>query len=146
MTTNGKLTAMASRWLLTNVLSIFTNCDLMCRPREPKLKEREATSLIPCPVTVASRTGTSKRRDVPQLDTHPERSADVSHSAPSIFSCTYPILTLFLDNWSLKSKRRTGQGTGRMRVLRHQARKLKNGYREGCKAPESNKWKNRAGN
>merc|ERR1711976_631649 len=49
-------------------------------------------------------------------------------------------------NWSLKSKRRTGQGTGRMRVLKHTARKLKNGYREGCKAPESKKWKNRAGN
>merc|ERR1740123_337856 len=31
-------------------------------------------------------------------------------------------------HWSLKSKRRTGQGTGRMRTLRHLARKVKKGY------------------
>ena len=51
------------------------NCDLY-RPRELKLKEKEAISLILCHVTVESKTGTSKRRDVPPLDTHPERSAD----------------------------------------------------------------------
>ena len=47
-------------------------------------------------------------------------------------------------NWSLKSKRRTGQGTGRMRTLRHLARKVKNGYREGTTAPTSTQWKNRS--
>ena len=53
------------------------NCDLY-RPRELKLKEKEAISLILCHVTVESKTGTSKRRDVPQLDIHLERSEDVS--------------------------------------------------------------------
>merc|ERR1711976_564014 len=48
-------------------------------------------------------------------------------------------------NWSLKSKRRTGQGTGRMRTLRHLARKVKNGYREGSKPAASQKKKNRSG-
>ena len=48
----------------------------MFRPRELKLKEKEATRLTPCLAIVESRTGTSKRRDVPPLDTHPERSAD----------------------------------------------------------------------
>ena len=47
-------------------------------------------------------------------------------------------------NWSLKSKRRTGQGTGRLRTLRHLGRKVKNGFREGTKAPENKKWKKRS--
>ena len=116
---------------------------LICyRPREPKLKEREATSLTPCHVTVASKTGTSKRVDVPPLEAQEERSADVSDIRSSSF---VQCLTLFiLDNWSIKSKRRTGQGTGRMRTLRHVARREKNGWREGCKAPESLKWKKRS--
>ena len=46
-------------------------------------------------------------------------------------------------NWSIKAKRRVGQGTGRMRVIKHTARKLKNGYREGCKPPTSQKYKNK---
>ena len=65
--------------LSVNLVSVLIQSSLF-RPRELKLKEKEATSLIPCLVTVASRTGTSKRRDVPQLDTHPERSVDVSEA------------------------------------------------------------------
>jgi len=49
---------------------------VLFRPREPKLKEREATSLIPCHDSVASKTGTSKRRETLPPDHHLERSED----------------------------------------------------------------------
>ena len=38
-----------------------------------------------------------------------------------------------LDNWSVKAIRRNTQGTGRMRYLKHVARRAKNGFREGTK-------------
>ena len=37
-------------------------------------------------------------------------------------------------NWSTKAKRRNTTGTGRMRSLRHTARREKNGYRHGMQA------------
>ena len=119
---------------------------VLFRPREPKLKEREATSLIPCHDSVASKTGTSKRRETLPPDHHLERSEDVSDKPYYPFLLAFARYSHFacLVNWSLKSKRRTGQGTGRLRTLRHLGRKVKNGFREGCKAPENKKWKKRS--
>merc|ERR1712127_969421 len=37
-------------------------------------------------------------------------------------------------NWAIKAIRRNRTGTGRMRTLRHTARKEKNGYRTGTQA------------
>ncbi|CDW79144.1 60s ribosomal protein l37 [Stylonychia lemnae] len=37
-------------------------------------------------------------------------------------------------NWSKKAAGRTTQGTGRMRYLKHVARRAKNGFREGTRA------------
>ena len=83
MTTNGKLTTIARRLLPNSTGVIVLTEAFLCRPRELKLKEKEATSLTPCHDTVASRTGTSKRRDVPPLDTHLARSADtIGPSSP----------------------------------------------------------------
>jgi large subunit ribosomal protein L37e len=39
-----------------------------------------------------------------------------------------------VDNWAKKAIRRRTTGTGRMRHLKHIARKAKNGFREGTKA------------
>ena len=36
-----------------------------------------------------------------------------------------------VDNWALKSSRRRGQGTGRMKYLKTMTRRFKNGFREG---------------
>ena len=41
---------------------------------------------------------------------------------------------LFVDNWSVKARRRKTTGTGRMKYLRHVARRAKNGFREGTLA------------
>lgn len=40
-------------------------------------------------------------------------------------------LSDFLDNWSVKAIRRKTTGTGRMRYLRHVARRFKSNFREG---------------
>lgn len=37
-------------------------------------------------------------------------------------------------NWSVKSKRRRTEGTGRMQYLKHMSRRFKNGFREGTQA------------
>ena len=44
-----------------------------------------------------------------------------------------------LDNWSVKAKRRNTEGTGRMRYLKHVARRAKNGFREGTLAKSTKK-------
>mmetsp|Transcript_17653 Transcript_17653/g.30665 ORF Transcript_17653/g.30665 Transcript_17653/m.30665 type:complete len:95 (-) Transcript_17653:46-330(-) len=38
------------------------------------------------------------------------------------------------DNWSLKSKRRRTDGTGRKQYTRYLSRRFKNGFREGSQA------------
>ena len=40
-----------------------------------------------------------------------------------------------IDNWALKSSRRRGQGTGRMKYLKKMTRLFKNGFQEGSEAP-----------
>merc|ERR1719158_1805183 len=49
-------------------------------------------------------------------------------------SCGYPGKKMRRYNWSIKSKRRRTQGTGRMRYMKHIARRAKNGFREGTAA------------
>ena len=49
----------------------------------------------------------------------------------------------FLDNWSMKAKRRRTTGTGRMRYLKVVRRKFRNGFREGTEA-KSQKRKGQA--
>ena len=129
----------------------LTIASLWNRPREPKLKERGATSLIRSPGTVEDKTGTSKRRRTLQEDNQNQaRLEDVSaagahepHSWNSELWLWMLMLYSFLVNWSRKAKRRTGTGTGRMRHLRNIPRRLKNGFREGCTPPNSLKRKNK---
>lgn len=49
----------------------------------------------------------------------------------------------FVDNWSMKAKRRRTTGTGRMRYLKKVQRKFNNGFREGTEA-KSQKRKGQA--
>lgn len=43
-------------------------------------------------------------------------------------------LIIFLDNWSIKAKRRKTTGTGRLRHLKVVRRRFRNGFREGSQA------------
>ncbi len=45
------------------------------------------------------------------------------------------IFIVFVDNWSVKAKRRKTTGTGRMRHLKDMPRRAKNHFQEGRKAP-----------
>mmetsp|Transcript_23321 Transcript_23321/g.56946 ORF Transcript_23321/g.56946 Transcript_23321/m.56946 type:complete len:95 (-) Transcript_23321:30-314(-) len=49
-------------------------------------------------------------------------------------ACGYPGARKRTYNWSAKSKRRSTTGTGRLKHLRHMARRFKNGFREGTNA------------
>eukprot|EP00741_Cyanophora_paradoxa_P012447 tig00020610_g12026.t1 len=49
-------------------------------------------------------------------------------------SCGYPSARVRKYGWSVKAIRRKTTGTGRMRTLRHVARRFKNGFREGTVA------------
>ncbi|KAJ8905909.1 hypothetical protein NDN08_002411 [Rhodosorus marinus] len=49
-------------------------------------------------------------------------------------SCGYPAARKRTYNWSVKSKRRRTQGTGRMRHMKHINRRFKNGFRTGTAA------------
>ncbi|EJD48272.1 60S ribosomal protein L37 [Auricularia subglabra TFB-10046 SS5] len=49
--------------------------------------------------------------------------------------CGYPSAKLRSYNWGLKAKRRKTTGTGRLRSLKHVARRFKNGFRENTSAP-----------
>ncbi|KAL7751421.1 60S ribosomal protein L37B [Sorochytrium milnesiophthora] len=49
--------------------------------------------------------------------------------------CGYPAAKLRSYNWSVKGKRRKTTGTGRMRHLKHVARRFKNGFRVGTARP-----------
>ena len=53
---------------------------------------------------------------------------------PRLEDVSAPLLNHALDNWAKKAIRRRTTGTGRMRHLKHIARKAKNGFREGTKA------------
>lgn len=44
------------------------------------------------------------------------------------------VLSLNLDNWSVKAIRRKTTGTGRMRYLRHVPCRFKSNFREGTEA------------
>mmetsp|Transcript_4210 Transcript_4210/g.12658 ORF Transcript_4210/g.12658 Transcript_4210/m.12658 type:complete len:93 (+) Transcript_4210:91-369(+) len=46
-------------------------------------------------------------------------------------SCGYPAARKRTFNWSIKSKRRRTQGTGRMRYLKVVNRRFKNGFQTG---------------
>jgi len=48
--------------------------------------------------------------------------------------CGYPAKKMRKFNWSMKAKRRRGNGTGRMRYLKTIKRKEKNGFRSGTQA------------
>merc|ERR1719483_1805418 len=48
--------------------------------------------------------------------------------------CGYPAKKMRKFNWSMKAKRRRGNGTGRMRYLKTIKRKEKNGFRSGTHA------------
>lgn len=50
-----------------------------------------------------------------------------------VFFLLYYIVVFFLDNWSIKAKRRKTTGTGRLRHLKIVRRRFKNGFREGGK-------------
>eukprot|EP00300_Choanocystis_sp_HF-7_P033488 c4583_g1_i1.p2 GENE.c4583_g1_i1~~c4583_g1_i1.p2 ORF type:complete len:103 (-),score=12.43 c4583_g1_i1:56-334(-) len=52
----------------------------------------------------------------------------------SCASCGYPSPRLRNYNWSVKAIRRRTTGAGRMRYLKHVARRAKNGFREGTQA------------
>ncbi|CAE8606809.1 unnamed protein product [Polarella glacialis] len=54
-------------------------------------------------------------------------------------ACGYPAAKLRSYEWSEKAKRRKAQGTGRMKYLKHVARRAKNGFREGGSAPARKK-------
>eukprot|EP01017_Pseudomicrothorax_dubius_P033150 TRINITY_DN440_c0_g2_i1.p1 TRINITY_DN440_c0_g2~~TRINITY_DN440_c0_g2_i1.p1 ORF type:complete len:106 (+),score=8.21 TRINITY_DN440_c0_g2_i1:104-421(+) len=54
-------------------------------------------------------------------------------------ACGYPDTKIRRYNWSPKVRRRTGQGTGRMRYLRHIPRLAKNGFRSGTVAKPRNR-------
>mmetsp|Transcript_102413 Transcript_102413/g.184724 ORF Transcript_102413/g.184724 Transcript_102413/m.184724 type:complete len:96 (+) Transcript_102413:82-369(+) len=54
-------------------------------------------------------------------------------------ACGYPSAKLRSYEWSEKAKRRKAQGTGRMKYLKHVARRAKNGFREGGTAPARKK-------
>eukprot|EP00429_Kryptoperidinium_foliaceum_P051849 CAMPEP_0176106226 /NCGR_PEP_ID=MMETSP0120_2-20121206/53307_1 /TAXON_ID=160619 /ORGANISM="Kryptoperidinium foliaceum, Strain CCMP 1326" /LENGTH=160 /DNA_ID=CAMNT_0017440347 /DNA_START=60 /DNA_END=542 /DNA_ORIENTATION=+ len=54
-------------------------------------------------------------------------------------SCGYPAAKKRSYEWSKKAKRRQAQGTGRMRHLKHMARRFKHGFREGGTAPARKK-------
>jgi large subunit ribosomal protein L37e len=49
-------------------------------------------------------------------------------------ACGYPGARIRKYNWSVKAKRRSTTGTGRMRSLSVVRRKFKNGFREGTVA------------
>ncbi|CAH7676612.1 ribosomal protein L37e-domain-containing protein [Phakopsora pachyrhizi] len=49
-------------------------------------------------------------------------------------SCGYPAAKTRSYEWGQKAKRRHTTGTGRMRHLKHVARRFKNGFREGTTA------------
>ncbi|KAH7591581.1 Ribosomal protein L37e signature [Nakaseomyces glabratus] len=46
-------------------------------------------------------------------------------------SCGYPSAKTRSYNWGQKAKRRHTTGTGRMRYLKHVARRFKNGFQSG---------------
>lgn len=48
--------------------------------------------------------------------------------------CGYPAAKTRSFNWSAKAKRRSAQGTGRMRYLKTLRRRFRNGMREGGQA------------
>mmetsp|Transcript_9544 Transcript_9544/g.20727 ORF Transcript_9544/g.20727 Transcript_9544/m.20727 type:complete len:95 (-) Transcript_9544:49-333(-) len=54
-------------------------------------------------------------------------------------ACGYPAAKIRSYEWSKKSKRRRAPGTGRMRYVKHIARRFKNGFREGGAAPPKKK-------
>ncbi|CAE7514041.1 RPL37A [Symbiodinium natans] len=54
-------------------------------------------------------------------------------------ACGYPAAKIRSYEWSKKSKRRRAPGTGRMRYVKHIARRFKNGFREGGVAPARKK-------
>ena len=101
-----------------------------CRLKVLNPLEEETTRLTLWVELVESKPGTSKRREMLVKVIQLPKREDVSPS-----SCSNPC---FLDNWSVKAKRRNNQGTGRMRYLKKVFRKEKNGFREGTK-PKSNK-------
>mmetsp|Transcript_18002 Transcript_18002/g.18000 ORF Transcript_18002/g.18000 Transcript_18002/m.18000 type:complete len:94 (+) Transcript_18002:23-304(+) len=46
-------------------------------------------------------------------------------------SCGYPSAKMRHYNWALKTHRRRGEGTGRMKYMKSIPRRAKNGFREG---------------
>ena len=54
-------------------------------------------------------------------------------------SCGYPESKLRFYNWALKTKRRRGQGTGRMSYLKTIPTKAANGFRSGTVPKERTK-------
>mmetsp|Transcript_24597 Transcript_24597/g.35458 ORF Transcript_24597/g.35458 Transcript_24597/m.35458 type:complete len:94 (+) Transcript_24597:101-382(+) len=62
----------------------------------------------------------------------PRRSFHIQKSRCA--SCGYPAARKRTYNWSVKSKRRRTQGTGRMRHMKHIDRRFKNGFRTGTAA------------
>ncbi|CAJ1392245.1 unnamed protein product [Effrenium voratum] len=54
-------------------------------------------------------------------------------------ACGYPAAKTRSYEWSKKSKRRRAPGTGRMKYVKHIARRFKNKFREGTTAPARKK-------
>ncbi|KAF8388985.1 hypothetical protein HHK36_025669 [Tetracentron sinense] len=54
-------------------------------------------------------------------------------------ACGYPASRIRKYNWSVKAIRRKTTGTGRMRYMRHVARRFKSNFREGTQAAPRNK-------
>lgn len=59
----------------------------------------------------------------------------VEEDVSAVFMSLQAVVMLnYLDNWSVKAKRRHVTGTGRMRHLKLVHRRFRNGFREGTQA------------
>lgn len=123
--------------LIMKCCNILIQLIFVYRRKVPRVLVNATIRRTPCAVVVADPPTTSRSPLAPNVATPQPSCVHVSsptfHLPPLLYTNTNYV-SILLDNWSVKAKRRKTTGTGRMSYLKVVRRRFRNGFREGTQA------------